>query len=275
MAENENSSFIPRQSPVTSGRRRRRQSVGLFGYASYIIFIGSLLASVGIFFYAQYIQTQLADKQSELEVVKNQFDQSEMNRVQEFESFLSTVSKLYQSSIILERLFTTVEDSIAEGAVFSSMEIVRGPEKLAIEAEVSADSFDTALFQRSVYEEYPLLSSFSLENVALADSVSTDGEGSGTELSTEAANLLAQAGSDSVTFLLTFDIASSELSFANIEIMSDEEEADEDDSTLFEEEEVTEVDLDSEETETSTAEETEETEETIEFGEDEAVEESI
>lgn len=273
MAENGNSSFIPRQTAAPTSRRRSRRGVGLFGYASYIIFVGSLLAGGGMFFYSQYIQIQLSEKQTELEEVKNQFDQTEMNRVQEFESFLSTVSTLYQRSIVVNKIFTTIEESIAQGAVFSSLQIERGPEELSVTAEVSADSFDTALFQRSVYEEYPLLSSFSIENVVLADSGSPSGEGSGTSVSEEVSSLLAQAGSDLVTFSLTFAIPASELSFTNAEDVVDELESSEE--VLFDEDTEGSAELDSEtdldETESEAAVEEEgleDVEETNEVNED-------
>lgn len=202
MPDNGNASFIPRQTPGVGRRRKSRRSLGLFGYGSYVVFGGAILASLGMFFYGQYVQSLLVDRQSELESVKNQFDSAEMQRVQEYESYLNTVNILFAQNIRLQNLFTAIEDSIAQGALMDTFTIEREDNQLLVQAEVTADSFDTALFQRSVYEEYPLLSSFSLEDVVLAGAQSEGGEQSETTTATD----------DTVTFSLTFNVPTDNLS---------------------------------------------------------------
>lgn len=237
MSQNENSSFIPRRTAAVSKRPRNQRSIGLFGYVSYIVFSASVLIGAGVFFYYQYIQVQLSEKQEELNIVKNQFDQTEMNRVQEFESFLSTVNRLYQSSITTEMVFNSIEGSVAEGSVFSSLTIERGPENLEVLAEVTADSFDTALFQRRVFNDFPLLSSFSLDSAVLANLGTNDSSSDG-----EIPNISqtsSQEGNESVLLTLVFDIPTSDLSFARIEstqrqFENDENNLSEDDINSFE-----------------------------------------
>lgn len=203
MSDNGNASFIPRQTPGVGQRRKSRRSLGLFGYGSYVVFGGAILASLGMFFYGQHIQSLLVDRQSELESVKNQFDSTEMQRVQEYESYLNTVNILFAQNIRSQNLFTAIEDSIAQSALMDTFTIEREGNQLLVQAEVTADSFDTALFQRSIYEEYPLLSTFSLEDVALVGAQSAGEERSGAT---------AVGSDDTVTFSLTFNVPTDNLS---------------------------------------------------------------
>jgi|AntRauTorckE6833_2_1112554.scaffolds.fasta_scaffold02323_8 hypothetical protein len=207
MANNSRPSFIPRRTPTAPKKQPSSRSIGLFGYLSYILFFGSILLSLGMFIVSQQVQNTLQEKQTELATIKDQFQQSEMDRVQEYERFLEQLTAVFSRSISIERLFAAVEDSVVEKIFFTEMTLERAIESLALSASVQSNSFDTALFQRNVYTEFPVLETFTLEEVALQSAGQPTATTQSDEEDTTTEN-------DVVTFSLTFDLAASSLPFS-------------------------------------------------------------
>lgn len=210
MADDSRPSFIPRRTPTAPKKQRSSRSIGLFGYISYILFFGSALLSIGMFIVSQQVQSTLQEKQTELSTIKNQFQQSEMNRVLEYEQFLSQVNTVFNRSISIDPLFTAVESSIVESVFMTDMRLERSTDTLTLTASVQSDSFDGALFQRSVYQEFPVLENFSLEEVALQ----SVGNGPVVEAEDEGSDTTVTPSDSIVQFSLTFDLDTESLPFS-------------------------------------------------------------
>lgn len=213
MANDSRPSFIPRRTPTAPKKQRNARSIGLFGYASYILFFGSILLSLGMFIVSQQVQSTLQEKQTELTSIKDQFQQSEMDRVREYENFLEQTTAVFGRSISIGQLFTAIEGSVVESAFLTEMTLERTTSELMLEAAVQSDSFDTALFQRSVYEEFPILTSFTLDNVALLSAGQAVGSDDGQDEEDDAVSTVT-TGSDVVNFELTFDLDTDSLPFS-------------------------------------------------------------
>ena len=211
MANDSRPSFIPRRTPTAPKKQRSSRSIGLFGYFSYILFFGSVLLSLGMFIVSQQVQSTLQEKQTELTAIKDQFQQSEMDRVQEYEQFLGQLNAVFSRSISIGQLFTAIENSIVETVFMTDMELERTADELTFAASVQSDSFDAALFQRSVYEEFPVLENFLLEEVTLQGIgrvPDTDEDDEADEANT------VVSGEDIVNFSLTFDLDTESLPFS-------------------------------------------------------------
>lgn len=213
MANDSRPSFIPRRTPTAPKKQRNARSIGVFGYLSYILFFGSILLSMGMFVVSQQVQSTLQEKQTELTSIKDQFQQSEMDRIREYENFLEQTTAVFGRSISIGQLFTAIEGSVVKSAFLTEMTLERTTSELMLEAAVQSDSFDTALFQRSVYEEFPILTTFTLDNVALlsaGQAVSSDDDGD----EEDPAVSTVTTGSDVVNFELTFDLDADSLPFS-------------------------------------------------------------
>ena len=169
-------SFIPRKSnaPIRSRAKLSRQAIGLFGYVSYITFFGALILSAGVFFISFQVQSNLADRESDLDQVRGQFDQSQMDHVFNYERYLAVLNGVFAESFSIAEVFTSIEESVIESALLSSLTIERedlenGSSLLTLEAEVNTTTFDAAMFQRSVYREFPLLQDLVLNDVILVE----------------------------------------------------------------------------------------------------------
>lgn len=212
MANDSRPSFIPRRTPTAPKKQRSSRSIGVFGYLSYILFFGSILLSLGMFIVSQQVQSTLQEKQTELTAIKDEFQQSEMDRVREYERFLGQLSAVFDRSMSIGQLFTAIEGSIVETVFMTDMELERTADELTLAASVQSDSFDAALFQRSVYEEFPVLGNFVLEDVTLqsaGQSASSDDDEE-----EESAVTTVVSGGDVVDFSLTFALDTESLPFS-------------------------------------------------------------
>lgn len=161
-----NGSFIPKQD--SNARPKKKKSsyyVGVFSYISYIILFGSAIAALLVFLYSIQIQNTFAERQDTLQNIKNEFRQSELAEVQEFELLVETAETTFNESTSLAPLFSALEESVAESVQFESIGIERSGNRLTVRVNAVSDGFDTALFQRTVYERFALLESFDLQDV--------------------------------------------------------------------------------------------------------------
>lgn len=168
-------SFIPRKSPGSNrSKRTRKVALGVFGYVSYITFIGALILSAGMFFISFQISGTLEEREQELAAVKESFAQENMEMVREYETYLNTVDRTFAETFSMEDLFGSLENSVVQSAFLSSLELeqemLNDSSELTLSAEVITNSFDSALFQRDLYREFPLLERFVLNDVVLVES---------------------------------------------------------------------------------------------------------
>ena len=226
MANAPRESFIPRKTaaPKTSRSRVKKRAIGVFGYVSYITFCGALLLAGGMLFLSFQVDSTLASQEEELQAVQNQFQNSNLEQVQEYERFMDTVQVTFNESVSFIDLFTNIEESIVDQAIITSLDIERNEdvEGYQVTAEVLVDTFDSALFQRDLYTEYPLLERYVVNDVVLVeDGLSTlpetdDEDEDELGFSSAALNEMAAAaaaGGGAVTFSLTMSIASDNLPF--------------------------------------------------------------
>ena len=211
-------SFIPRKSnaPIQS-RKLSKQAVGAFGYVSYISFFGAVILAGAVFFISYQVQSTLDARIVELEQAKNQFQQSDMDRVQAFERYTHILHRVFNQSFSTAGLFSAIEQSVADSAVLSTLQLKREveagyPTDVVVNATINTSTFDSALFQRGVYEQYPLLQNFTVNEVLLLEAgqsavASEDGD----LLATQLAAVTASEGR--VSFTLEFLVDPETLSF--------------------------------------------------------------
>ena len=227
MANAPRESFIPRKTaaPKTSRSRVKKRAIGVFGYVSYITFGGALLLAGGMLFLSFQVDNTLASQEEELQAVQDQFQDSDFEQVQAYERFMNTVQMTFDESVSFSELFTNIEESIVDQAIITSLDVERSEDgaEYDVTAEVIVDTFDTALFQRDLYAEYPLLERYVVNDVILVeDGLSMLPEGDDDDgdeesgFSSAALNEMAEAaaaGGGAVTFSLTMTIDAGSLPF--------------------------------------------------------------
>lgn len=180
MPETPNSSFIPKQGPAKKTRYASKQ-VHLFTILSYVLFFGALLASAGVFFYDRHIDAALEDEVRNLNIAITNFSDENMEEVRAFNSRLIQAKNRLDNSISLAAMFESLEESSAQSISLEALTLKRvADDRLFLEADIVTDDFDSALFQRGLYERNPVIENVTYVDLGLGET--EEGEASPSEV---------------------------------------------------------------------------------------------
>lgn len=183
MADLSNSSFIPKRGPTKNRSGSKTKRVYIFTVISYILLFASLLASGAVFFYTGYLERQLEREVATFNEQTSNFSVADYERVQEFDRRLTQATSRLENSISLTSLFAALEAATIDTIKIASLELLReGDEKLVLDASIETDSFDSTIFQRSVYKLSETIVTTEISDVqatGLGDSEASGGEAEG------------------------------------------------------------------------------------------------
>ncbi len=153
------SSFIPKRTQGTKVYQKRTKSFFLLSIVSYACLIAAPTASAAVYVYQLYTERQFDQIVTELDEAIGGFSEAEMARVLEFDNRLRQATILVNNHVSVARVFDILETQSASNIGFTGLSLKRnGDASVAVEAEIIAPNFDTALFQRGVYmrEDNPI-----------------------------------------------------------------------------------------------------------------------
>lgn len=170
------SSFIPKQGPAKRSRQFVSRQVHVFTVISYVLFFGSLAASAGVFIYSGHIDNQLRQEVAALDAAIANFSNEKMNQVTAFNLRINQAQARIANSVSSVSVFDSLEDATAQAVAIDSLTLKRvEDEKFLLTAEISTDTFDSALFQRGLYERNSLIETVMFEDVGLNSDESEEG----------------------------------------------------------------------------------------------------
>ncbi len=168
MPNTPSSSFIPKQGPAKRSRQGASRQVHVFTVLSYVLFFGALAASLGVFLYSRHVETQLRGEVVALDTAISNFSNEKMEQVKAFNIRLNQAQNRINNSVSAVSIFESLEDSTVQAAAIDSLTLKRSAdEKFLITADINTDTFDSALFQRGLYERNPIIESVAFEEVGL------------------------------------------------------------------------------------------------------------
>lgn len=184
MEGSSSSSFIPKQNPRRS-RRAGGKRVYFFTLVSYVVFVASLIAAIGVFIYQQYVTTQLAKEVEALSMEVARFNEADMSRIKEFDARLEKAQERLDYTVDMGKVFGALEDTIVETARISALDLERvGDSNFSLTATIGTEDLGSAISQREAYEQNASINQVALENISIA--------GSGADVSAENVTLTAQ-----------------------------------------------------------------------------------
>lgn len=201
MANTGGGSFIPKRStgrvaPVRSGRR-----VYVLSYIAYVLFFGTLLSVVGIFFLHNQAETQLQKFIELIDDERQAFqEQSEVNEIKALDTQLNTAMQILNWHAAPSVIFEAIEGVIVQSVQledFQYKRITGGPAEISFGGKTG--SFDVLLFQREVMSDSNLLASADIVEVSY---------GAGSEV-VETTGQQTSQPSQSATVMFTFEDISS------------------------------------------------------------------
>ena len=174
MQPNNRSSFIPKKSIKRVERVRSGKRIYILSYIAYGIFFATLLATAAVYFYAQFLEKELATKIEQLETQRVAFSQGNIEKVKEVERQLKMAEYLFDRHASPYAVLHEIERLAVEGIVFKSFGYKRIDDN-DIELSITGGSkrFDCVAFQSG------LLADSNVLKEADFTSVSKQGDGLG------------------------------------------------------------------------------------------------
>ena len=168
MPNTPNASFIPKQGSAKRVRQTASRQVHILTVVSYVLFVATLVASMGVFFYNRYLDKRLNGEVEKLSSDIGGFSEADMDTVREFNIRLHQAQGRIDKSISITSVFGALEDATLKSAAISELTITREDDsQILVKAKVNTDSFDASLFQRGVYERNSVIKDVEITDLTL------------------------------------------------------------------------------------------------------------
>lgn len=186
---NSTGSFIP-SSPIAGNRPSRRvRKIYIVSYIVYVFFTVTIIASLGIFGYTQYLDSQITAAKQDLVTKQSGFDTSALEEVSTLESRLKQASTIFKGQVSLNTVLTAVEEVVLNSVTITGFDYSDLSQTITLKMTASLPDFNAAVYQRTILNNHPVFAASTIQNISY---------GNTTEQGTEV------VGSNSK--VLTFDI---------------------------------------------------------------------
>ena len=180
MPNNPTTSFIPKQGPVKRSKQTATRQIHVFAVISYVAFITSLIAVVGVFLYKGYIEKQMQTEVNKLSEEIKGFSDADMERVREFNGRIWQTKYRLDNSISLVSVFSALESATVKSATIEQLSLKKeNDSSITLLARLNTDSFDSSLFQRGVYERDDIIDSVIIKDLTIIAAAEEDEAASG------------------------------------------------------------------------------------------------
>lgn len=170
MADQFQTSFIPKKTPGTGSSSRSQMSMNLFAIVSIALFVVAALASVGVFAYKKISERELISKQADLERSREAFEPSLIEEIVRLDERITSAEKLVSDHVAMSGIFKLIEDTTLETVQFTHFQLSRdadGMFRLALTG--SATGFAAVALQSDELGEHPLLDDVLVSNFSVTD----------------------------------------------------------------------------------------------------------
>lgn len=153
MDPNNQSSFIPKQPTrqVAPRRRSKRVAFPLFSMLGYALFIGAIIAAVGMFIYNEYTDQQLTLAVTELTRKIDEFSTTDLTTVMQFNQRVVEAKTILKNHISVNEMLGTVEAFAVQSLTFTNISLEReSADTMTVTIEGTGTEFDFLIFQRDL-----------------------------------------------------------------------------------------------------------------------------
>ena len=166
-------SFIPNK-PVSSGTKQRKvKRVYLLTYVVYIFFAVTILLSGALWFYQGQLNSQLADVQAAIEVEQQQFDQTALLTLVDFDSRLEQAANIFFSRAEVTTLLSVLEEVLISGTSLAGLSYNEESNLVVLDIIPQFQTMNDALYRREIINDHVLFSDAAISGVKLNDETAT------------------------------------------------------------------------------------------------------
>lgn len=144
-------SFIPKRGPARRRVPKSKNQIFLFSIITYSILFASLIAAGGTFFYKNYLVTLQEQEAAALTDATTTFSVADLARVRELDITLLRAADRVEHSASVMAILDALDQATVEPVQISSLTVERdGDESFAVAGEFLTNTFDAAIFQRTI-----------------------------------------------------------------------------------------------------------------------------
>jgi hypothetical protein len=185
-----NTSFIPKHTPNKIERRNSPRQLFIGTIIVRVLFFSVLIAAIGVFAYDRKLSSELDKEVEAFKAATSSFEQEE-EKVQEVISMdrrLTQANDRFKNSISIATIFGAFEKTTIKTVQLENLNIIKKSDtEVSVEADVMTDTFDSVIFQRSIFEANEVLQLTEFEDVTVERNIE-GGEISADNLSLSAVN---------------------------------------------------------------------------------------
>lgn len=164
------SSFIPQKS-LTPIQKRKGPSVGLFFIIAVIIFVVSIVSSIGVISYKKVLEKSLDSKAISLERAREAFDPNLIKEFSRLNQRIELSASLLNNHISITPLFALLEELTLKNVKFNTFEFsVRDSGQIELTMDGQAANYATVVLQSDVFSENRFLKNQIFSNINLDNS---------------------------------------------------------------------------------------------------------
>ncbi len=163
------SSFIPKKPLIGSDVQQRHEPVNFFALIGLVIFILSIAAAVGSFFWVRILQKQLVDNQAALKTTREAFDPALIDEIKVVSNRINTAKGILTNHIALSSFFQLVQSVTLKNVRFNSLSYAYDPKGVKVTMTGEADSFVSVALQSDVLNQNKLIINPVIGGLSLLD----------------------------------------------------------------------------------------------------------
>ncbi len=188
MPDSGSTSFIPKHNSFRAERGGPVKHVFFGTIIIRVVFLATLLASAGVFFYERQVRGELMAEISRFQAEAGSFevDTQRLTEIVAFDERLRQAEILREQSVSTRALLTALERSTIRSVQINSLELTREEAgEIELTADLNTDSFNSVIFQRSILNESAVLQAAQVRDVKVSFANETDGTNAGQNVGNE------------------------------------------------------------------------------------------
>ena len=149
-------SFIPKRTLDTQTRIERADTVNIFTVLSTLVFFLILLASGGIFFWKQTLQSQVAEVEAQLVKEKESFNEQGIVDLTRLDQRLTASAQLLDSRLYTSKIFKLLNDNTIKTVRFGKFTVdplLTDKSKLKVTVSGQAKDYASVALQSDIFSK--------------------------------------------------------------------------------------------------------------------------
>lgn len=164
-------SFIPKKPMNQETTFERPKSVNLLSFIATVIFVASLIAAGGSYFYKTTLATSVKQKSAMLESAKANFDAETVLSIQELNKRINASKEILTGHIIVSPIFAVLQDQTLKSVSFTKFDYTFDPTSGRVNVDMigKATGYDAIALQsdelvKNKYIKDPVFSNLNLDD---------------------------------------------------------------------------------------------------------------